>query len=104
LGLFRHGESGKAAAQIGVGCASKHGAVRNHSSWNRSGSYGGFPNQSSYKKGTTMSTEKVTYAFQVAGTTGVGVTPCLCLEAGRSCYRVADGAALLGAPEVAALL
>jgi len=51
-----------------------------------------------------MSTEKVTYAFQVAGTTGVGVTPCLCLEAGRSCYGVADGAALLGAPEVAALL
>jgi hypothetical protein len=37
-----------------------------------SGSYGGFPNQSSYKKRKTMSTENVTYALQVAATNGNG--------------------------------
>jgi hypothetical protein len=35
---------------------------------------GPFPNQSSYKKRRAMSTENVTYAFQVAATTGVGLT------------------------------
>jgi hypothetical protein len=47
-------------------------AIESHaprSNWSRYVSCGAFPNQSSYKKGRTMSTENVTYAFQVAATT-----------------------------------